>query len=89
MDRKIAVVSLLGLALTVKNVGDACATEINSDPLVYYSNPSNIDIFCQINSFNPEHPEQNSGYQNRVASMDYITASGTVSGTSLSTVENL
>ena len=79
----------MGIALVSKNVGDGCMAFPQLDDGNYIDLPYPVNMSCYISSFNPKHPEQNNDYQNNISPIDYVTASGTVSGTSLSTVENL
>lgn len=80
MDRRKILVPLIGLALAAKNTGDACVSNITNDPAFYLSTPRRIDIFCQINSYNPEHPETKGMMAELpIYTADQVTASGTAS----------
>lgn len=82
MDRKKIIIPIVGLALSIKNAGDLCAQNLDSDTNIKIKEPQTANIFCQINSSNPEHPETQHPYH----PLTFLNYSVSASAASLSTV---
>lgn len=77
MDRKKFIAPLVGLALLTKNSGDLCTLELVNEKESLITNPQTLNLFCQIDSFNPEHPETQIPNINLSSSPYSVVASGT------------
>lgn len=56
-----------------------------SSPALSFTAPNTQNLFCYVNSFNPEQPEISRNYQNDIVtvSSSAVTASGTTTTTTL------